>query len=100
MIDLKGGIVMAKCKICHREMLDGTGCAMSKIHIDEKVYERIPVGGKGDWGESEGADYTCHDCAAKQGAYHHWGCDAERCPACGRQLISCDCEDVFVEDAL
>lgn len=56
---------MAKCEVCHREMLDGTGCAMSKIHIDEKVYERIPVGGKGDWGESEGADYTCHDCAAK-----------------------------------
>ena len=45
MIDLKGGIVMAKCKNCHREMLDGTGCAVSKIHVGEKVYERIPVGG-------------------------------------------------------
>lgn len=25
------------------------------------------------------------------------GCDAERCPACDRQLLSCDYEDVFVE---
>lgn len=90
---------MAKCEVCHREMLNGAGCAVSKIHIGGKVYERIPVGGKSDWGEKGGMNYVCHDCAAKQGTYHHWGCDIERCPVCGRQLISCDCEDVFVEGA-
>lgn len=44
------------------------------------------------WGE-EGwdADHPCHDCAAKEGQLHVYGCDVERCPACGHQLISCDC---------
>jgi len=33
----------------------------------------------------------CHDCNAKEGQYHELGCDMERCPFCGGQLISCDC---------
>ena len=33
----------------------------------------------------------CHDCGAKEGEYHQPGCDMERCPFCGGQLISCDC---------
>ncbi len=34
---------------------------------------------------------TCHDCGAKEGEYHALGCDMERCPFCGGQLISCNC---------
>lgn len=33
----------------------------------------------------------CHDCGAVEGEYHEPGCDMERCPFCGGQLISCDC---------
>ena len=33
----------------------------------------------------------CHDCPALEGEYHEPGCDVERCPFCGDQLISCDC---------
>lgn len=35
--------------------------------------------------------YTCHDCGVSEGEIHHLGCDMERCPFCGKQLISCDC---------
>lgn len=34
---------------------------------------------------------NCHDCDANPGEFHDPGCDVERCPYCGGQLISCDC---------
>ena len=40
--------------------------------------------------EPEG-DYPCPDCAVELGAVHHLRCDQERCPACGGQLVGCDC---------
>ena len=38
------------------------------------------------------SELTCHDCGAKEGEIHHLGCDMERCPFCGGQLIGCGCE--------
>ena len=33
----------------------------------------------------------CHDCNVMEGEIHKDGCDMERCPFCGGQLISCSC---------
>lgn len=40
----------------------------------------------------------CHDCGVKEGRIHQDGCDMERCPNCGGQLISCDCDHNFEEE--
>lgn len=41
----------------------------------------------------------CHSCNIlnKEGNYHHFGCDMEKCPRCKKQLISCNCfiEEIF-----
>jgi len=54
-------------------MSDGTMVIRDIAHFDE------PSG-------------RCHDCNIKHGGYHHHGCDVERCPICGQQLISCEHE--------
>ena len=33
----------------------------------------------------------CHDCRVEEGQIHHLGCDMERCPFCGGQLMGCNC---------
>ena len=42
-----------------------------------------------------GADQqACHDCKVVKGEFHVPGCDVERCPKCGRQVIGCGCIDL------
>lgn len=85
---------MPVCELCRQSMKNSTGCTVKSLIIAGKRYPRIPVGHSEDLLSN---DTGCRDCNAKVGYYHHWGCDAERCPACGMQLFSCNCDDIFTD---
>lgn len=71
---------------------------MSKLLIKGKLYNPIKIGDHGDWYEND-KDACCGDCGLRYGQQLLPQCDVERCPACGGQLLSCDCGPVFdVED--
>lgn len=92
---------MAKCELCNQEMTEGVSCTDVKYKIGDECFDPIKYGDEPadvingvtvDW-QSE----LCHDCKTPKGGYHHPGCDVERCPKCGGQIISCDC-DIIEED--
>lgn len=86
---------MAVCRICNREMTTAKGCGVGFVLLDGKRYERIRRGSRRDLIPGVG---RCFDCGARRGQYHHSGCDAERCPACGGQMFICDCDVEFLTD--
>lgn len=88
---------MAKCAFCGREMLKAKGCRKITIRfVDGSRADPIKVGAPGDFyygcEELNNPNFRCGDCGAMVGGYHHPGCDCERCPKCGGQLISRNCQ--------
>jgi len=83
------------CKICKKEEFPGEGCGISTVYCNDKKYERIKAGDKLDFMPNMAKDDFCHDCNVRLGQYHHFNCDAERCPACNMQMISCGCDIEF-----
>lgn len=85
---------MAECQWCFQEMMVSCSCHENNVveFPNGEVLPSVPY--HNSYGESS----PCHDCNAPEGGFHHPGCDAERCPICQGQLISCGCLDEPEED--
>lgn len=81
---------MAKCQFCKKEMSGphaADSCMATNGRVDYPDGTSLPASTE-HFSEVSG---RCHDCNIKHGGFHHPGCDTERCPKCGGQLISCGC---------
>jgi hypothetical protein len=70
------------------------------ITLDGEIFKRIPYGSSKEYSGLDLGDYSsrpCGDCKAGKGQFHLLGCDIERCPKCGRQLLSCRCKTADFE---
>jgi hypothetical protein len=83
----------AACATCRKQMAPKNGCLLPLIIVNGEKYERIKAGDVLDFNPCMGENDVCHDCNVGVNQYHHFGCDAERCPVCSNQLLSCDCDD-------
>ena len=75
----------------------GVGCTFTHVARanDANPTRRVFVGEGADWGGP-----VCPDCNAGEGKPHHSGCDTERCPNCGGQMLGCLGTDEYTEEEL
>ncbi len=79
---------MAVCPDCKKNMSAAStvACTFPYVRVNGKVYRRNT--------SYHDVNARCHDCNVVNGNIHHFGCDIERCPACERQLIACNCKGI------
>lgn len=75
---------MSRCSLCRGEV-----CQLKYVKIEGRIYRRHQGNLFDDDDEYGWTGVKCHDCGVLFGNTHHVGCDAERCPKCRNQFISC-----------
>lgn len=79
------------CPRCNGEKKPGTACTSEPVVINNANVPRLPFGKDGAPDINGQMPRYCPSCNTPVDGYHHFGCDFEECPNCGRQLLSCGC---------
>ena len=81
------------CIGCGKQLVPGEeGCSVTDTVLNGRELTRIRLGSESaEWWLGRAPETRCHDCVVRTGQFHHVGCDMEECPACGGQMLSCDC---------
>jgi len=87
----KSKMTFADCKHCRNEMKPGSNCTANMYAVYEDGVVCMTL--------RHDDDGVCYDCNVGPGMHHHPGCDLERCPRCGGQMIGCDCHPLAALDA-
>ena len=74
---------MAICWSCGEGMRAVLSCVPRIVETTEGPFDSL----RDNWVPEEIG--SCHDCGIDRGGYHHPGCDMERCPVRGGQLLTC-----------
>lgn len=81
-------------RVMHMADLHGR-VVILKDSVSPKKYERIRFASERD--SLPGIHQRCPSCGALPGYFHHWDCDAERCPVCREAPLFCICEESYIE---
>ena len=86
--------VVGRCAYCS-SLSPTRGDLMDEIRCSIK-FRCIKIGGKIYARNTTEYDFNerCAGCGIENrlGNLHHYGCDVEKCPSCGEQLINCSCK--------
>ena len=66
-----------------------------KYLINGEFYDPIKCGAEEDLYYDQPKS-ICGDCGVGIDNYHKRGCDIEKCPSCKGQLITCDCQPIYM----
>jgi len=98
------GIVYFNGLFISKELMNEIVEEQEKTHItiNGKEYARVKYGDPMEYAGLEPCIHEypvlpCHDCQVIKGQVHVAGCDVERCPKCGGQLLFDDCVNILDE---